>query len=242
MVRDAQAMPQCIAMGAQACHHSFVTEASGDSSFTRDWEAVRANGEVQFAPVDLPPDPAPPDANWLGDLMEWLGAFLQPLGKALALNWDMIKWLLLGAGATVLVLAFWRLVFPMLRKAGNPAPEDASSLAPERAQAEQLLEDADALARQGRFAEAVHLLLMRSVRQIAETRPDLVPPSATARELARLPALPGAARTAFAVIADRVERSLFALRHLSNEDWQAARSAYADFAFGCAALRDGGQG
>ena len=43
-------------------------------------------------------------------------------------------------------------------------------------------------------------------------------------------ALPDAARSAFATIAGRVESSLFALRTLGAEDWQAARAAYADFA------------
>ena len=36
--------------------------------------------------------------------------------------------------------------------------------------------------------------------------------------------------TRFATIAGRVESSLFALRALGAEDWQAARAAYADFA------------
>ncbi len=61
-------------------------------------------------------------------------------------------------------------------------------------------------------------------------RPDLVEPSSTARELSAEPRLPEAARSAFAVIAGRVERSLFALVSLGQEDWQAARQAYADFA------------
>jgi hypothetical protein len=38
------------------------------------------------------------------------------------------------------------------------------------------------------------------------------------------------AREAFAIIAARVERSLFALRELDLGDWQASRAAYADFA------------
>ena len=49
-------------------------------------------------------------------------------------------------------------------------------------------------------------------------------------DIASLPALSDSARNAFAVIAERVERSLFALRRLSAEDWQAARAAYAEFA------------
>ena len=94
----------------------------------------------------------------------------------------------------------------------------------------KLLDDADRLAAEGRYDEATHLLLKRSVGQIARARPDLLAPSSTAREIADLRALPEAARGSFAVIAERVERSLFALRGLSADDWQAARAAYAEFA------------
>jgi hypothetical protein len=44
--------------------------------------------------------------------------------------------------------------------------------------------------------------------------------------------LPDRARQAFGTIAGRVEASLFALRRLTMDDWQAARTAYADFALG----------
>ena len=60
--------------------------------------------------------------------------------------------------------------------------------------------------------------------------PGWLEPSSTAREIAALPALSQAARGAFATIAERVERSLFALRSLSADDWHAARAAYAEFA------------
>ncbi|MFZ9394426.1 MAG: hypothetical protein ACO25F_00005, partial [Erythrobacter sp.] len=91
-------------------------------------------------------------------------------------------------------------------------------------------EDADRLAAQGQFDEATHLLLQRSVSQIAEVRPDWVPPSSTARELAGLSALPEPARLAFGEIVTRVERSLFALSRLERADWEVARAAYARFA------------
>lgn len=81
-----------------------------------------------------------------------------------------------------------------------------------------------------RYDKATHLLLTRSVGQIAQARPDCVEPSTTTRELAALPPLSPAARTAFAIIAGRVERSLFALRALTADDWHAARAAYAQFA------------
>ena len=101
-------------------------------------------------------------------------------------------------------------------------PDEHESLA--------LLEDADRLASQGRYDEAARLLLQRSVGQIAAARPEWVDPSSTARELAALPRLSDAARRAFAVISEAVERSLFALKTLTRDDWETARSAYADFA------------
>jgi hypothetical protein len=51
--------------------------------------------------------------------------------------------------------------------------------------------------------------------------------------------LPEAARRAFATIAGHVERSLFALRSLSADDWHAARSAYADLALAAPPIASG---
>ena len=102
--------------------------------------------------------------------------------------------------------------------------------APSAAEALALLEDADRLAALGQYDEATHLLLKRSVGQIAAARPDWLHPASTAREIAVLPGLPARARDAFALIAARVERSLFALVLLGPDDWQAARAAYTQFA------------
>ena len=117
----------------------------------------------------------------------------------------------------------WRLE----RAARSPA---AQGPVIDRAAALALLEDADALAAAGRYDEAVHLLLQRSVHHIAAARPDWLSPSSTAREIGLIPGLPAAARHAFALIAREVERSLYALRALAAEDWHRAREAYAAFA------------
>ena len=93
-----------------------------------------------------------------------------------------------------------------------------------------LLADADALAAQGRYDEATHLLLRRSVQDIAGAKPRLVRPSLTSRDIAVHPDLSAKARDTFAAIARTVERSLFGARRLSETDWSAARAAYADFA------------
>ena len=192
------------------------------------WEAVRADETIQFAPVTMPEQPEPP--GWLVRLLEAIGEFLAPIGRAFGMSWPVFKWVLLAFAIALLAYLLWRLLAPLFSlKRARPEREE-QLWSPDRADALALLEDADRLAAEGRYDEATHLLLRRSVGQIAAARPDWVEPSSTARELALLPALPDAARTAFAAISERVERSLFALRSLGADDWQAAREAYAEFA------------
>src|SRR5690606_160929 len=154
-----------------------------------------------------------------------LGAF----GRFLGISGQYFTWIVIALGAAIVLYLAWRLIEPVLKRRGGAAGP-ASEWAPEAGEAITLLDDADRLAAAGRYDEATHLLLKRSVGQIAAARPDLIEPSSTAREIASLPALSDSARRAFAVIAERVERSLFALRHLSAEDWHVARAAYAEFA------------
>ena len=128
------------------------------------------------------------------------------------------------------LLLLWRLLVPLIETwRSRPGPAE-DTWVPQRADAMALLEDADRLAAEGRFGEATHLLLQRSVRQIGDARPEWLIPASTAREIAVLPMLPENGRQAFGTIAGRVERSLFALRDLDALDWAEARAAYAEFA------------
>lgn len=207
-----------------------MTTGSNATSAAQNWEAIHADPTIQFAPV--PPAPLPPDPEvpeWLRNLGDSLGEWLRPLGEWLATSWPILKWVMIGAAVLCLALIAWYLLKPLLGWRPR-AKEDEPEWVPDRDDALSLLEDADALAAAGRYDEATHLLLIRSVGQIRAARPDWLEPSSTAREIAALPSLPDRARTAFSTIAERVERSLFALRNLDAGDWQAARSAYADFA------------
>ncbi len=192
------------------------------------WRAVRDDATIQYAPVDPPRQPEQPE--WLENFLRWLAEVLEPLGQMFGSAWPVMKWVLIVlaiAGASFLL---WRVIAPLFDRPLKAPAGDRGGWSLHRADALALLEDADRLAADGRFDEATRLLLLRSVGQIAAARPDWVEPSSTARELAALPALPEAARRAFATIADRVERSLFALRGLGPDDWKAAREAYAEFA------------
>lgn len=196
-----------------------------------DWQAVRDSAAIQFQPTPPPPEvpPAPPP-GWLKALGEALGNILGPIGNALGLSVPVLQWVVLGIAALAVLYALYRIVRGVIERPPRISQEEEAEWAPERSEALALLGDADRLAAEARFDEAVHLLLRRSVQQIASARPDWVHPASTAREIAGIAALPGGARRAFGVIAARVERSLFALVPLGADDWQAARTAYAEFA------------
>ena len=207
--------------------------ANGD--FLRDWQAVRGDDSIQYAPLPEPEEPETPE--WLERFLDWLGDVFSPVGEALAtamgaigLSWPVLQWVLLALAVLGLGVLLFRFVQPYRHRTPEPAPQP--EWAPDRHAALDLIAEADRLAAEGRFDAATHLLLQRSVGQIAELRPDLLRPSSTAREIAALPVLSDAAREAFAAIATRVERSLFALRRLDQADWQAARAAYSRFALG----------
>ncbi|WP_305097246.1 hypothetical protein [Croceibacterium aestuarii] len=231
-----------LARALRPCHHPRVTTGRGDntaggagSDFLRDWAAVRHDSSIQFAPIKEPEPEATP--QWLENLLDWLGDLFAPVARALAGFFHAIgltgpAWPWIGGALLAALLAFaaWRW-WPRERERGEAERED-STWSPERGAALGLLEDADRLASEGRYGDAAHLLLQRSVRHISEMRPDAMRPSFTARDIAALPVLSEGARAAFAAIAERVERSLFALRPLDAGDWQAAREAYAYFALG----------
>lgn len=168
----------------------------------------------------------------LARFLAWLSELLEPLARLFGLSWPVFEKLLIALAILLVLVVLWYVVGkPLLeRLRQGAAEEDRKEWTPDRTAALALLEDADRLAAEGRFAQAVHLLLKRSVGHIEDARPEWLQPASTAREIAAIPALPEAARFAFMEIAIRVERSLFALRDLDEADWQAARSAYADFA------------
>ena len=205
-----------------------LTEGGGEENAASGYDAVRADDSIQFSPITEPEKPEP--SGWLEDFFRWLGELLEPVGQMFGASWFIVKWVLLAAAVALLLYLLWKLLAPVLDLRRSSKPAETEDWVPAEKEALALLDEADRLAAAGQYDAATHLLLKRSVGHIAAARPDWVDPSSTARELAVLPSLPLAARTAFATIADRVERSLFALKRLGAEDWQAARSAYAEFA------------
>jgi hypothetical protein len=220
----------------RACHPHATTRrvAEGQTrqvaaDALKAWRQVRASSDIQFAPLPAPKPPAPP-SPWLKLLGELLRDIFEPIGGALGVSWPVIQNALIAATIALVLFVLWRLLAPWIANRRGAAHNAEPGWTPDPAAARALLVDADRLAEEGRFGDAVHLLLRRSVDQIAATRPDWLRPASTAREIAGAASLPERARAAFAVIAARVERSRFALLGLDRADWEAARTAYADFA------------
>lgn len=205
-----------------------IAGSTASKDAASDWEAVRQTADIQFAP--LPPSPPFETPGWLEAIGKFLQKILGPIGELFGMSAQVVEYVLIGLAVLLVLWLLWALLGPWIERLRMPRSEAEAEWAPDHAEALALLEDADRLAGEGRFDEATHLLLRRSVGHIAQARPDWLIPATTAREISLLPMLPEGARTAFAVIATRVERSLYGLRTLDAEDWRAARSAYSDFA------------
>jgi hypothetical protein len=179
-------------------------------------------GDLQFT---FPAFHKPKTPDWI----EALGRFLKSISPYLL---DLF-WVILAALALTLAYYIGREV---LRRRGwwTPKPKEAPPLWPEwrpaPEQARLLLADADRLAHDGRFREAAHLLLLRSIQDIDEQRPQLVGPALTTREIAGLKQVPPSARDCFSDIARTVERSLFGGRDVTQSDFARCRDAYQRFA------------
>lgn len=223
--------------------------ATGADHFTQAYRALRSDPSVQFT-YAAPARPSKPP-HWLEAFFHWIGESLRPVGRALRWLGNLVPegpyakillWGVIASAGAALAWALynrlrngsWRL-WPR-RAAGTEwrAGQDEDQWQPEQASARSWLEEADALAVQGRFAEAIHHLLLRSIEDIRRRRPAVVRPALTSRELAASEGIPGRARDLFAAIAGLVERSLFGGRAVGEGDWQAARGAYSDFALSAA--------
>jgi hypothetical protein len=102
--------------------------------------------------------------------------------------------------------------------AAPPAPAADAAAAPVHA-----LADADRLAADGRYGEAVHVLLLVAIAALAGRAARPPAASQTSRELLRLLPLDAATRPTFAALVALVEATLFGGRAAGDGEFQTAR-------------------
>jgi hypothetical protein len=199
------------------------TQGAGLSAddVARAHDALLRQRDLQFDFVAFQP-PKPPD--WLKPLLDLL-ASMAPV-------FPYIFWggLIVG-GLAILFFVLRELVglrLPRFRR--RPKAPLEADWRPSQARARTLLEEADRLAAEGRFGEAAHLILFRSIEDIDDRWPNLVRPALTSRDIAAHGGLPERARQTFGEIARVVERSVFGGAELAAADFDFCRGAYAAFA------------
>lgn len=167
--------------------------------------------------------PTPPDLKWLEPVLRFIADIAPVL--------QYLFWGGLIVGAALILYFIAREFAPDAWFRGKKTVVPVADWRPDAGQARALLEDADNLAAAGRFEEAIHLLLFRSIDDLVSRRPGAVKPALTSRDIAELQTLPGEARAAFTRLAQAVERTFFGGRPAGAEDFGAARRDYEAFAF-----------
>lgn len=181
------------------------------------------DSDLQFRFGTFLPD-KPPD--WLAPVLR----FFTTIAPAM----KIVFWCLVAALAAYLLFLAGRELWLRRRTSSREKPAltpEWPEWRPARADAELLLSDADILASRGKYDEAVHLILLRSIQDIGRHRPAAVKPALTSREISLLGSLPDSARHAFATITGVVERSLFGGCAATATEFRACRDEYERFAF-----------
>lgn len=155
------------------------------------------------------PEPPPPLAVGLGGLAQGLGPLL----------------LIALVVATVMLVLLRLRAAGALAPAAGPAPA-APDGAPDRPHAG--LPDHESLSRAGRFAEAIHALLLRALADL-DRRSRQLAPSFTSREIVRRLAPSAAVASALLPLVAAVERMHFGREAATLDDYAACVAHYRAF-------------
>ena len=151
----------------------------------------------------------------------------------------LFKLIFYGLLAAAVGFIIFTIVREIARIRNNMVPKDKDEELPETPDyqpdaetARILLADAEKLAAAGKYEEAVHAILFRTIQDIQDKRPHHVKRSLTSREISRLPILSEKAREGFSMIGRLVENSFFGGGTLTKVDYTTSVATYKSFAFG----------
>jgi len=209
---------------AEGCMAENSDAAASQDALADAHAALQADRTLQWTFEPVAARPPPPDLS--GPIVDFL-RMIAPL----------LTWAFWIAVAIVVAAIAWMVLREIVRRRAVIAASnagDAPVAAPlfqfEPARARALIEEADRLAAEGRFGEAVRILLHRSIDDIARAHPRLIGPASTSREISATAPLSDNGRAAFARIAAAVEASLFAGREIDAQGFSECRALYEGFA------------
>jgi hypothetical protein len=147
-------------------------------------------------------------------------------GRGLATFLKILLWMAAVAGVLAVVLSLIRnrrgAEARLAGAAGEASAAPTAELGAPRTEAERL---ADA----GRYDEAVHVLLLKTIEALVSLRPGGLPESWTSREIERGLPIPDGARPPFGDLVGTVEQSLFGGRAVGQDDWLRCRDRFNAF-------------
>lgn len=199
--------------------------AQSNDAFDEAFRAMKRNEKLQF---ELPPAPEIPTIEW-AERSSVDGSFFVAILPILQI--------IFFAGLAVIVAFILFAIAKVIYETRfETTPKEVVEIAPpplytpDQEQARIVLDEIDALAAEGRYEEAVHELLFRSIQDIDIHRPNTIRRSLTSREIAELKILTPATREAFATIGEVVETSYFGGQKIDRSQFEICRAAYAQFA------------
>ena len=200
---------------------SALVIAQSADKFDDAFRAMKRNDKLQF---ELPPAPEPPKIGWIENLMNAIAAFIDLILPVLKILFYVgigvvVALILYGVGKMLYETRFKREAKEVVETAPPPL------YTPDQDQARILLEDVDAMAAEGRYQDAVHELLFRSIQDIDIRRPNTIRRSLTSREIAALDILTPETRQAFATIGGVVETSYFGGNKIGKAEFDVCRAA-----------------
>jgi hypothetical protein len=136
-------------------------------------------------------------------------------------------WLVIALALGVVLYSFRDMV-PFLRQRGSESWVEQEEIAADIARRDPtvVLAAADELAREGRYAEAMHVLLLRCLADIRARLDEPFADSLTSREILRSTRLPDKARDPLRDVVGRVEWTYFGEYPAGQDDYAACRTSF----------------
>jgi Domain of unknown function (DUF4129) len=195
-----------------------VEAAETAHDIQREFPGEAGEQKIDRAPPRVEEQPQPQATpDWLEKLFKFLKPGLKILG-----------WLLLAGLGVLIGYGLYQLVMSYVhRPRQNAEPSGAEHLIDiDATDAQGWLEDAESLAKQGRYGDAVHHMLLRAIDHLKRRSGKVIPRAWTAREIqAQLP-ISTLARALLQLLVQTVERAHFAGRDISEADFIRCRDSY----------------